>query len=188
VKTKVFIIVFLLLWQIGSAQTDTTKHTSRYYNTFFSGALIGCGDCIYANDLTFSFVTFHGIAFVSGSKLSAGAGIDVYSNWQMFPLLLAYTIDREKRSNAMYFHINSGYAFGRFLEVDPDNASGFSQRGGFIINPMIGYRMGNDRIRLYVQAGYKFQKASAMWGWVPTSFSREYDLNRLVVQLGFGFN
>ncbi len=189
-KTKLILLVFAFHWQFGLAQRDSTKLTPHYFNTFLSGALLGCGDCINGKDLSFSFVTLHGIAFTSGIKLSAGAGVDVYSNWQMLPLLLGFTVDREQRFNAVYFHLNSGYSYGRYLALDPNTITGFSQKGGFTINPMIGYRIGKERIRLYIQAGYKYQQASTSfsgsgWGY---SYNREYDLNRFLVQLGFGFN
>lgn len=189
-KTKLAGVIFLFLCQLSLAQPDSTNRTPHYFNTFLSGALIGCGDCITGKDFTFSFVTHHGIAFANGSKLSAGAGMDVYSNWQLFPLLLGFTYDKEQRSNAFFFHVNSGYSFGRYLDIDPDNVSGFSQQGGFTINPMIGYRIGKEYIRLYIQAGYKYQRARTSfsgsgWGY---SYSREYDLNRFLILMGFGFN
>jgi hypothetical protein len=58
---------------------------------------------------------------------------------------------------------------------------------------MVGFRIGNDVLRVYIQAGYKYQHAlvnveyQQWWGWLY-SYSREYDFNRFVVQLGFGLN
>jgi hypothetical protein len=64
------------------------------------------------------------------------------------------------------------------------------ETGGFTVNPMIGYRIGVDRIRIYIQAGYKYQVADLdyeypdWWGYSQSS--KHYEFNRFVIQLGFG--
>jgi len=185
--------VFCLLMVIASGvcgQADSLKRKASYYNAFFSGALIGCGECANGKDFTFSFLTLHGIKLKSGVKLALGAGMDVYHEWRLFPLVGAITIDREQHENALYVHLNAGYSWGRYLE-DLESEVSLNQRGGFTVNPMIGYRIGKGKSRLYIQAGYKLQYANVSyspawwWGPVPT-ITREYDINRVVVQMGFG--
>ena len=191
-RTKgVWIGFFILCSLVVYPQADSLKK-SRYFNTFFSGALIGCGDCNSGKDFTLSFVTMHGIKFPTGIKLSAGAGLDVYSDWRLIPILIGFTIDKEQKPNGLFLHFNSGYSFGRYLNLNPYEQGELMQEGGFTINPMIGYRIGAEKIRLYVQIGYKYQHAYyrldyANFGY-PYSYSRESNLNRFVVQMGFGIN
>lgn len=165
---------------------------SRYYNSFVIGTLVGCGMCYEGKDFTFSFMTMHGIRVSPAVKLGLGMGMDVYTDWRLFPLVAGVTFDHERRRNSVYVQVNAGHAWGRYLLQDNWWGNDFTQRGGFTVNPMLGYRMGNERIRIYVQAGYKFQlaqtRAENVWGWGGNTVNREYELNRFVFQMGFGFN
>ncbi|MCU0359008.1 MAG: hypothetical protein MUE95_15710 [Cyclobacteriaceae bacterium] len=179
----------------GYAVPDSLKRSVAYYNTFTSGMMIGCGDCLRGKDLTATFSMSHGIVFPSGIRLAAGTGLDVYSEWRMIPLVAGFTWDKQKRSNGLYFHLNSGYAFGQYLRPDQGSFFREEERGGFTVNPMIGYRIGREKLRVYLQAGYKYQQAYYALHYdggrpgIPSySIERDYQLQRLVVQLGFGFN
>lgn len=190
-KNVAIALLAVLCMNIGQAQPDSLKRQSKYYNMFASGAMIGCGQCNNGKDFTLSITTLHGIAFKSGIKVSVGTGLDTYYNWRMIPLLAGFTLDKGARQNAFLLHLNSGYSFGRFLEIESFDGVTLDQRGGFTFNPMVGYRIGNEKVRLYVLAGFKYQNAridfASSWGW-PNSYSREYDLSRVVFQLGFGIN
>lgn len=183
------VLVFVLSVQLATAQTDSLKQNHRYFSTFLSGALIGCGNCSNGKDFTFSFVTMHGVEFKSGIKLAAGLGLDTYYDWRLFPVVIGITFDKETKPNAVYFHVNAGHAFGRYLLANPYEEDFITSRGGFTINPMVGFRIGNEKIRLYVQAGYKFQKASFTIDYSEFyKYSRDYEMGRFVVQMGFGLN
>lgn len=192
-KTRLLIIAVLFGGGVLTAQVDSLDRKIRYYNTFMSGTLVGCGECVRGQDFNFSFVTFHGLSLKSGIKAGVGAGLDVYNDWRMYPLLAAFTIDKGRRRNALYLHINSGYSFGTYLPQQDWGEPIYDDKGGFTISPMIGLRLGRDKMRVYMQAGYKYQhsKVSAdfqnWWGWLY-SYSRAYDLNRFVFQFGFGIN
>ena len=184
--------LLMVITTIAYGQADSVKRKASYYNAFLTGALIGCGECANGKDFTFSFLTLQGVRLQSGVKLALGAGMDVYNEWRLFPVVGAITIDRELRENAFYFHLNAGYSWGRYLE-DLESEISLNQRGGFTVNPMIGYRIGKGKSRIYVQAGYKLQYAkvsyTSPWWWgPPPTITREYDLSRVVVQMGFGFN
>jgi hypothetical protein len=190
-KSLSLVLLTALHIQIALAQTDSLRSRVNYFNMFASGALMGCGQCNNGKDFTLSITTVHGIGFKSGIKVSLGTGLDTYYNWRMIPLLAGFTLDKGVRQNSFFLQLNSGYSFGRFLEIESFDGVTLDQRGGFIFNPMVGYRIGNEKVRLYVLTGYKYQNAridfSSMWGW-PHSYSREYDLSRVVIQLGFGIN
>ncbi len=186
--------VVCIQYQSLAQEDSVAVKKITYYNSFVNGVLIGCGTCNAGKDFTYSALTLHGIKLASGVKFSAGVGMDVYSNWRLFPVVAGITLDAERKRNSLYFHVNAGHAWGRYLLRRNDWWSpSIVEKGGFTINPMLGYRIGNERMRLYMQAGYKLQLAYVWetyqqgWGGGYTSF-REYELNRVVVQIGFGMN
>ncbi|MBX2966155.1 MAG: hypothetical protein KF845_08420 [Cyclobacteriaceae bacterium] len=190
-----FLVVFVIAHttNAGELKTDSIPvQTSRYYNSFYAGAMVGCGLCYEGKDFTLSLLTMHGLRVSPGVKLGLGVGMDVYTDWRLFPLVAGVTFDKERRRNAMYLSINGGHAWGRYLLPDTSWwVSDFTGRGGFVFNPMLGYRIGNERMRIYVQAGYKHQlaytKSENIGAWGGNTFTREYELNRFVFQMGFGF-
>ncbi len=184
--------LLMLIVNSASGHADSIKRNVSYYNAFVTGTLIGCGECANGKDFTFSFLTLHGIKLHSGLKFAVGTGMDVYDDWRLFPLVGSITIDRELRNNAVYVQLNSGYSWGRYTHP-LENEINLRQTGGFVVNPMIGYRVGKGKSRIYLQAGYKLQYAKvnytpAWWWGPPPTVTREYDLSRVVVQMGFGFN
>jgi hypothetical protein len=187
------VLLFVFFVQSGFAQSDSVQRKAHYFNRFLSGTLIGCGLCNDGKDFTLSFTTLQGIAFPSGLKLSVGTGIQTYYDWRMIPVTGGVTIDKEQRPNSLFFQVHAGHSFGRYLLFEANDFVKTSSRGGFTINPMVGYRIGNEKVRLYMQAGYQFQRASTYidyrggW-WGPSSSSRSVELSRVVVQVGFGFN
>lgn len=187
-----YVFAFVFIVHVGFAQPDSIARKAHYFNTFTSGVQIGCGVCNAGKDFTFSFTTHQGIAFPSGVKLSVGTGLDTYADWRMIPIMLGFTVDRESRANSLFFQFNGGYSVGRYVGFEPSEFARLSRAEGMVFNPMLGFRMGNEKVRLYILAGYKYQQATMHidynWGWGPTRLSREADLGRAVVQLGFGFN
>lgn len=184
--------VLISIINSASGQADSVGQKASYYNSFVAGTLIGCGECANGKDFTFSFLTLHGIKFPAGVNVALGVGMDAYSDWRLFPVVGSITIDRELRENAVFVQLNSGYSWGRYtFPLTNENIT--HQSGGFVVNPVMGYRLGRGKSRIYLQAGYKFQFAkvsySPAWWWGPApNFTREYDLSRVVVQMGFGFN
>jgi hypothetical protein len=176
----------------GYAQTDSVQAKKvTYYNTFMSGVLIGCGTCNSGKDFTYSALTLHGLRVSPGVSVAVGLGMDVYSDWRLFPVVGSITFESKRKKNSVYVQVNAGHAWGRYLLSNPDWwGQERSAEGGFTINPMLGYRIGNEKIRIYIQAGYKHQLAYT-WdtysGGMSETF-RSYRLNRFVMQLGFGFN
>lgn len=191
VKWFGFLIVSLVFSKTSFAQTDSlaVRHV-RYFNQFTTGALIGCGYCPRGKDFTLSIMSMHGARLSPTVKVGLGVGMDVYNEWRLFPLMAGIIFDREQRNNAFFLQINAGYAWGRFLAPEPWWASDFKERGGFAFNPMLGYRIGKDKLRIQLLAGYKYQAARTtlnnIGAWGGNTTKREYDLNRFIFQLGFG--
>lgn len=191
-KNKIFVLVMLAsicFVDRTVAQADSVNvKRFTYYNSFVSGVLIGCGSCNEGKDFTFSFLTQHGVKVTPWMKVSGGIGMDVYSNWRLFPLVFGVTLDPSDLKNAPYFQVTAGHAWGRYLLKEYYWSDRTQEDGGFNASLMAGYRMNVENISLYIQAGYKHQFAYLKDSNDFSSASREYELNRFVIQFGFGFN
>lgn len=152
--------------------------------------MVGSSEDADEKDFSVSFMTIHGVKFNSGIKVGVGVGLDTYYQLKVFPVLFSLTFDQERNRHGLFVQLNGGYSFVRYTgdaifgEIDVD------ETGGFVINPMLGYRMKIENMRIYLQAGYKYQTVELAYNypswWGPAESSREYELNRFVVQLGFG--
>ena len=158
-----------------------------------AGGSVGGSEGLWGTSMS----TFHGIALHHRWRFMAGVGLDGYSDWLTFPVMgsVAFDFLKSKRG-AMFLVVNSGYAFAD--KTKPiEWTTTFSDRGGMIFNPMIGYRIQVGSVFLYFQSGYKNQKVLYEysynypgWGDYPgnsTKFKVDQDLNRFVFQIGFGF-
>ncbi len=154
--------------------------------------MIGSSESADEKEFTVSVTTIHGIKFKSGIKLGLGVGLDTYYDLKVFPLIVSVTFDQERKQHGLFVQLNSGYSIVRYTE-SIDEYGNLYEKGGFTINPIIGYRITVENFRIYWQGGYKYQVAEAGyeyyldWGGMPQLSSRHYELNRFVIQLGFGF-
>lgn len=184
------IIVWLCLVPgIAMAQVDSIQKKISYYNSFVSGVMIGSSEDADEKEISLSFTTTHGIKFNSGVKVGVGVGLDTYYNLKVFPLLLSLTFEGHKK-HGFFVQLNGGYSFVRYNDDQVFEEIDVVEQGGLIMNPMVGYQMKVENMRIYVQAGYKYQVAELHYKypdwWGYSQSLKEYELNRFVIQLGFG--
>jgi len=176
---------------IAIAQVDSLQKKVKYYNSFVSGVMIGSIEDADEKEFTISFTTIHGIKFNSGIKVGIGVGLDTYYGLKVFPIMASITLDQERKQHGLFVQLNGGYSFVRYTK-DPQfyEEIDINEKGGIMINPMIGYRIKVENIRIYVQGGYKYQVAELHYEypdwWGYSQSSKHYELNRFVIQLGFG--
>ena len=185
------IIVWLFLFPgIAIAQVDSVQKKIKYFNSFVSGVMIGSSEDEDEKEFSVSFATIHGIKFKNGVKVGIGAGMDTYYGLKVFPLLASVAVDLETKKHGLFLQFNSGYSFVRYTREPEIEEIQIDETGGLMINPMIGYRMVVENMRIYVLAGYKYQKAELQYNypewWGVSQSSKQYELNRFVIQLGFG--
>lgn len=191
-----YLFLFFLISPFLQAQEpieSANPKKAHYTNSFLSGGSVGGAEELWGMSIS----TFHGIE-VQRWRFLVGVGLDGYYDWLTYPLMGSVSLDaiKGKKNGMLYFVINSGYALANKTQ-QMEWVSTFSDSGGMIFNPMIGYRVKVDRVTLYFQAGYKNQKVAYSysydyggWGNVPgysNTFSVDQDLNRFVFQIGFGF-
>lgn len=153
--------------------------------------MVGSSESADEKEFTLSVTTIHGVKFSSGVKLGLGVGLDTYYDLKVFPLIASVSFDQERKRQGLFAQLNSGYSWVEYTKENEEFGE-FYETGGFTINPMIGYRITVEDFRIYWQAGYKYQVAEVGyeymdWGGNMQRNSRNYEFNRFVIQLGFGF-
>ena len=80
-KRALLVVVTMSFWGSVAAQSDSLQKVKPlYFNSFVTGALIGCGNCTSGKDFTLNFTTIHGMRVSPGIKVGIGLGMDVYSD------------------------------------------------------------------------------------------------------------
>jgi hypothetical protein len=176
-----------LFGQVDS--TALSKKKIHYFNSFLAGGILGKSEL--GSGATFSMI--HGIR-LHRLRAGAGIGLDAYRDWKMLPVFGSVSFDVAKiKNNAFYLQLNAG--FSKAWEVKKENFEQEYDRlsGRGMAQSMIGYRIGLHQYAIYIAAGHKFQRITYSynpmpWSSVPGSnIFVEEDMNRFVVQLGFGF-
>jgi hypothetical protein len=160
-----------------------------YFNTFMAGGLIG--EKGKGTGVTFS--TIHGVR-IKRASFGAGIGFDSYLDWKTLPIFGSLNFDFARiKSNALFVQFNAGYAEAWLVRNEGSWTPPYRDYGGTMVASSVGYRITKERFSLYVMAGHKFQRAHLtyepeLWSsFAPSVHQRiEEDMNRLVVQIGFG--
>src|SRR5688572_3967902 len=152
--------------------------------------MIGSSEDDEGKDFSVSFITIHGIKFNSGLKIGVGVGLDTYYDLKAYPILASITLDQVLEKHGFILQLNGGYSFVRYTRDPQFEEIDIDEEGGLMINPMFGYRLKVENMRIYVLAGYKYQVAELYYKypdwWGSSESSKHYELNRFVIQLGFG--
>ena len=141
-----------------------------------------------------TFSTIHGVR-LKRAAFGVGVGFDSYLDWKTLPIFGSVNFDFAKiKSNALFVQFNAGYAEAWLVRDEDSWTPQYRDYGGTMVASSLGYRITKERFSLYVMAGHKFQRAhisyeAELWSsFAPVFRSRvEEDMNRLVVQIGFGF-
>jgi hypothetical protein len=176
------------------AQTEKSEVPERkviYYNSFLAGGLLA--DQGQGTGVTLSMV--HGVR-LKRFAFGAGIGLDSYLDWKTLPVFGSVSFDFGKvKNNAFFIQCNAGYAEAWRIKSDEWYPSGYHEYGDVMISSVIGYRIMKERFSLYMQAGHKFQEAHSSYHFDPwssyypqSSLFVDEEMNRIVVQIGFGLH
>jgi hypothetical protein len=194
-KIRCVVIFTLLSFQsyLLLAQEDSlgvSKNKIHYYNSFLAGGLLGKSK--QGSGASFSMA--HGIR-INRLAIGAGLGFDSYLDWKTVPLFGAVSFDFAKiKKNAFFIQLNGGYAWAWDIVKENFEPNYDKLSGKGMISSMVGYRISLNQYSIYFSAGHKFQRIEysynpTPWSSVPGSNTFvEEDMNRFVLQLGFGFN
>jgi hypothetical protein len=192
-KISILIFSWMMVSSIAIAQSDSTafsKNKIIYFNNFLAGGLFG--ESGQGNGLTIS--TTHGVR-INRLALGAGVGFDSYYHWKAAPVFGTVSFDVAKiKRNALFLQLNAGYAHAERIRRE-EWLTDYNEYGKEMISSMLGYRIHAEKFSLYLVAGHKFQKTNfsynmAPWGSFapPSMLYVEENINRLVIQIGFGLH
>ncbi len=175
---------------------DSTKFVPkiRYYFNFTSGMMTG----EKARSVTYTATTSHGVTVGPHLRIAGGIGIDTYEQWQAMPLFAQVSYDIIQTKNPIYIQTSYGWSHA-WMQRDGTSFYKTTEAGGRMFSAMLGYRLAERNVRIYVAAGYKVQLASVRYDTPvdPTSsvpypfygYSQKvhYTLERLVLTIGVGW-
>ena len=192
-KIRILLFILFIICISAHAQVDSGAPSERkviYYNNFLAGGLLGAGGS--GSGLTFS--TTHGIR-INRLSVGAGFGFDSYSDWKTVPVFGTIEFDFAKiKRNAFFLQFNAGYADAKRINRE-EWITEYREYGGVMTSFMLGYKIRAEKFSMYVLAGHKSQEANYYYNPQPWSsfapppiYSVEENMNRFVVQLGFGLH
>lgn len=185
-KISCWLILFFVSCSV-LAQSDSTFSKATYFNSVHAGGLLGKKG--HGSSLTAS--TIHGIR-IKRISLGIGAGYDAYLEWRTLPVFGSVGYDfLPLRQNAFFLQFNAGYSKAWNPHSNDDQYI-FDEEGGTFIHPLVGYRIHSNKFSLHLTAGYKFQnmvyeQTPRWWAWPGSKATVERDIERISIQLGFGF-
>ena len=192
-KTRILLFILFVICISAQAQVDNSMPSKRkviYYNNFLAGGLLGAPGT--GSGLTFS--TTHGIR-INRLSVGAGFGFDSYFDWKTVPVFGTIEFDFAKiKRNAFFLQFNAGYADAARINRE-EWITEYREYGGVMTSFMLGYKIRVEKFSMYVLAGHKSQEANYSYNpqpWSsfasPPNYSVEENMNRFVVQLGFGLH
>ena len=141
----------------------------EYFFNVQSGALIGCGDCSFKQDVSFSAATVHGVTIGKKLRLGAGIGFDAYQRWQTMPLFgsVSWDLFGSKNKNALFVQFNYGWA-----RPSASRSTLYYYQdvnGGRMVSTQVGYRIKYHDLKISLGIGSKYQRVTASYEY-PTFY------------------
>lgn len=133
--------------------------------------------------------TFNGVQLRPKLAVGSTVGVDWYSGALLMPICagVRYDLAQPGKKNVRVFtSLDTGYGFA-WLHEDP---TGYETRGGWVISPGIGFRIGRPQNANFILSlNYKRQEAEADkplgWNEIHKIENRVY--NRIALRLGLSF-
>jgi len=191
---KILFSLFISILILSSVNAQDVEVKNKFINHTEFGGLFG--RVKYSNGsqqntvdsrTSLTLQTFNGIQV--SRKLGAGIilGADWYKSALINPVAAGIRYDLSGRPNARFFVIaDAGYGF-TWLHQDSD---GYKTKGGWMINPGIGLRIGNVNTSSFtLSLTYKRQEVFAekplLWNQTERREERVY--NRIAARIGISF-
>ncbi len=132
-----------------------------------------------------------GVSFSAGKKwsrylnLGVGVGYDRFiweSGENLVPIFVEYTAFLIPRNTSLFANVQTGYSLAfedaEYLQIDA--------KGGFMLYPSLGLRLGTGETKFLLDVGYKFQNAEFTYrdAWSPTTREQRLTYKRLTIRFG----
>lgn len=154
------------------------------------GLIAGNNENVESN--AFSISTVNGYRFNKFYGVGVGLGIDSYERITMMPVFLSLRGNLKKTKVTPIYYLNVGYS----AAWEHDDATGVNYeyvRGGWMVQPGLGYMFAFRAMALYFNVGYKIQQSSLSYayegGWTitPIEIQEERTMKRITLGLGIAF-
>lgn len=142
---------------------------------------------ISENRTNLTLQLFNGVQYLPRLGVGVIMGLDWYNSALVNPLGLGVRYDLAgKKNTRLYASADAGYGFTWFHE----NSDGFDTRGGLMLNPGLGLRIGKpDGAAFTLSFSYKHQNVTVdkplLFDQTSRVEARNY--NRLLVRMGVSF-
>jgi len=147
----------------------------------------GRGQEISQNRTNLTLQTLNGIQFTPRLGMGVITGLDWYNAALVNPVGAGLRYDLAGKSTArLYASADAGYGFTWFH----DDAEGFDTKGGLMLNPGLGLRIGKpDGAAFTLAFSYKHQNVTVEKPpfWDQSTRTEERNYNRFLVRLGVAF-
>ncbi len=153
------------------------------------GMITGNNDNV--ESAAYSISTVNGYRFSPYFGAGLGIGVDGYDRITMMPVFLSFRGHLRKNNITPFYFVNAGYS----AAWENDNLEGIEYeyvRGGFMVQPGMGYMFALKNMSLFFSLGYKIQQSSVAYnfenGWSnPTEIQEERIRKRLTMSIGIAF-
>lgn len=180
---------------LALASEAQTKRTMSYVNYTEVGGLFGrviagaSGSETVTNKTSLTIQTLNGVQFSKRFVVGALISVDWYKSALLLPVgagIRYQVIQIPSRNVSLFASADAGYALSWLNK----SSAGYTVKGGLMLNPGIGLRLGKpDKGATILSLSYKRQEAEAekplRWGEIIRDESRVY--NRLAIRLGMSF-
>lgn len=194
---RFILLVATLLTSLNiAAQSNLESERFKPYfvGTLSSGVQVGCGNCATGNQLSVSAYFINGLQFTRRFAVGIGVGADSYQQLKTLPLFIQLSEKLVGKKNGLFLQLNAGYAWAWYDRTEY-TLPNYNQIGGIMIHPAIAYQIGVEKINLIFSIGFKRQIASYSYrydyqnfaGVVYNEYIAKSELNRFVLQIGFGW-
>lgn len=137
----------------------------------------------------YSISTVNGYRFNTYFGAGVGIGIDGYDRITMMPVYLSLRGHLKKNHVTPFYFMNAGYS----VAWENDHTPGVEYdyvRGGWMLQPGLGYMFALKNMALYFNLGYKIQHSAIAYsienGWTPTPTEIQEERTRKRITLGIG--
>jgi hypothetical protein len=187
-------ILFLILSSsvMCVAQDSTTVEPRvHYYFNFMNGLMAG----EKLREVTYTASTAHGITLGRYVRIAMGVGFDTYRDWQAVPVFGQVSYDFLRNDVPLFVQASYGWSHA-WMQRESPGYSSWKGRGGAVSSAMIGYRLSQKRLKIYVGAGYKIQHMSSEFGlpaqgpdgsFYPYTQRTDYKFERVFFTIGAGW-
>jgi hypothetical protein len=161
-RRNVIIGLMLLLAATLHGQDSLRQHRILPFVSLSSGVL--AGEHPQTGKTLTSSSSLSGGVKVKQMRVGAGLGFDSYPEWQTMPLYGTIAYDLSKNTQGFFIQFSYGHSFAWMQENEFNRPS--KEKGGRMINPMIGYFLTTGSWRVGLSAGYKFQRVWARYDYL----------------------